>query len=360
MITGNKGEWSEPYVLLKLLASKKLYLGKVNFQKIESIFYPILQIVSSQKLGDIGFTYEDNLVIVTSNADKIEIPIVTFLEFSKICLEKIKSKKNQKGAFGIPEIENFLKTIGILKIKEKSKVKNDITIQIEDPKTFLRPTLGFSIKSQLGGPSTLVNASNATNISYTLSNKISKEEITHLVSQSKFSEKFRYLEKLGIETSFDKIDNKNFNANLQTIDSNFPKIISEILLLYYQSGKASENTVENFTKEIAKKNPLNFDLSVNSEMYQMMIKRFLLEYALGMRAGEVWYREYEANGGYLVVKDDGEILCYHFYFIKHFEDYLFQNTKFETPSSGRYKMGEIYEEDGFQKLKLNLQIRFIK
>ena len=95
MITGNKGEWSEPYVLLKLLASKKLYLGKENFQKIESIFYPILQIVSSQKLSDIGFTYEDNLVIVTSNADKIEIPIVTFLEFSKICLEKIKSAKKK-------------------------------------------------------------------------------------------------------------------------------------------------------------------------------------------------------------------------------------------------------------------------
>ena len=54
------------------------------------------------------------------------------------------------------------------------------------------------------------------------------------------------------------------------------------------------------------------------------------------------------------------IISFNFYFIKHFEDYLFQNTKFETPSSGRYKMGEIYEEDGFQKLKLNLQIRFIK
>ena len=69
-----------------------------------------------------------------------------------------------------------------------------------------------------------------------------------------------------------------------------------ILLLYYQSGKASENTVENFTKEIAKKNPLNFDLSVNSEMYQMMIKRFQMDLNFVCQVAN-YYLENSSNEG---------------------------------------------------------------
>jgi type II restriction enzyme len=91
----------------------------------------------------------------------------------------------------------------------------------------------------------------------------------------------------------------------------------------------------------------------------MIMKKFLTDYALGMRAAEVWRRNYQAAGGYLIVKDDGELLCYHFYFAKNFEDYLYNNTKLETPDS-RNNFGVIYSEGGTQKMKLNLQIRFIK
>ncbi|ASY41521.1 hypothetical protein CAV20_05555 [Taylorella equigenitalis] len=42
-----------------------------------------------------------------------------------------------------------------------------------------------------------------------------------------------------------------------------------------------------------------------------------------------------------------------------FEDYLLNNTKFETPSTSRHNFGYVYEELGEQRIKLNLQIRFI-
>ena len=39
--TANKGEWSEIYVLFKLLGEKQVYAGDGNLNKIENLFYPI-------------------------------------------------------------------------------------------------------------------------------------------------------------------------------------------------------------------------------------------------------------------------------------------------------------------------------
>jgi hypothetical protein len=44
----------------------------------------------------------------------------------------------------------------------------------------------------------------------------------------------------------------------------------------------------------------------------------------------------------------------------NFEEYLFQNVRFDRPSTRRHKYGQIYEEDGKSLIKLNLQIRFRK
>ena len=49
MKTYNRGEWSEPYLLLKLIVERKLYLGKENFEKIENVFYKILKIIHFEK-----------------------------------------------------------------------------------------------------------------------------------------------------------------------------------------------------------------------------------------------------------------------------------------------------------------------
>lgn len=43
------------------------------------------------------------------------------------------------------------------------------------------------------------------------------------------------------------------------------------------------------------------------------MKVLLLDSALGMTPGKERKGRYDANGGYLVVKKDGDIVCYHFY-----------------------------------------------
>lgn len=355
----NKGEWSEPYLLLKLIVDQKLYLGKENFEKVEGLFYRIIKILHFEKMKSTTFSFDGDIVMVDGTNSTFRLPIKRFVEISKLTLDRINNVKAKKGSFDIPELMEFLNSINIHEVKSKSTKKNDITLQIEDPNTFITPTLGFSVKSQLGRPATLVNASNHTDFTYILSKKLNSIQIKEINKIRNFSDKFKIFKKHGVEFTFEKIDSKEFNINLQTIDYNFPKLTSDILMMYYANDITSENTIENFTKKLTKINEFEYDLKLNTEIYEMIVKRFLVEYALGMRASQIWKRDYQADGGYLIVREDGEIICYHFYFVKNFENYLFQNTKLETPSRKRFHMAEVFEEDGKQKIRLNLQIRFI-
>ena len=141
------------------------------------------------------------------------------------------------------------------------------------------------------------------------------------------------------------------------IDSSLPKILAEIVFLFFTSGHSK--TVE-LVNEISRLNPLDFNLETNHPFYSYKIKRFLTDIALGMMPSKVWTGELDATGGYLVVKEDGEILCYHIYNRNEFEDYLLNNTKLETASSTRHGFGTVYREDSKQFFRLNLQIRFLK
>ena len=110
----------------------------------------------------------------------------------------------------------------------------------------------------------------------------------------------------------------------------------------------------------ADQNPLNFDVGNEHKFYEYKIKRFLTDVALGMMPSKVWTGQYDATGGYLIVKENGDVLCYHIYNRNEFENYLLNNTKLDTASSSRHGFGKIYEVNGDLCFNLNLQIRFTK
>jgi hypothetical protein len=102
-------------------------------------------------------------------------------------------------------------------------------------------------------------------------------------------------------------------------------------------------------------NPLKFP---RKGLYEYKMKKFLCSVALGMNPSKEWDGHDEANGGYIIVTTDGDVLAYHIYNRDFFESYLLKNTKFEHGSSSRHKYASIYKEDGKMYIKLNLQIRF--
>ena len=358
-LTGNKGEWSEIYTLLKVLADKQLYAGDSELNKIEKLIFPVIKILRDESNGTYEFGYENDLVVVKGNEEEFRIPVADFQKQTVDLLKQIREATS--ATFSIPEIEKFIQSFNCNSLKAKSTVKSDIRIVIHDQRTGTTPELGFSIKSQLGGASTLLNAGKTTNFIYEIGGDAISEdsvrEINDINSRSKIKDRIEKIQSLSNNLDFIKTESATFGNNLTLIDSSLPKIISEILLKFFTS--TSSKTSE-LVDKITESNPLGYNLENQHPFYSYKIKRFLTDVALGMMPSKVWTGELDATGGYLVVKEDGEILCYHIYNRNEFEDYLLSNTKLETASSSRHDFGSIYEENGKLLFKLNLQIRFIK
>ena len=356
MLTGNKGEWSEIYALFKLLGDKQLFTGDANLNKIEELFYPIIKIIRNESGLDFEYEIKGNLVIVSGGIEKLSIPIEKFVEQSKKLLEKMKSSK---GAFEIPETELFMESIYCKKIKEKSTIKKDIRIVIHDQRINQKTELGFSIKSEIGNDATILNAGKTTNFVFRIENYIPSEkeilEINSIETKTKIKDRILAVETKGGQLFFEKMTNDVFKNNLVLIDSLLPNILSEIVKTFYTTSLSS---IKELTANINTINPLNFDNQFAHTFYEYKLKRLLTDVALGMTPAKVWSGVYNATGGFLIVKENGDVLCYHIYNRNKFEDYLFQNTKLETASSTRHDFGRIYQENGVYYFKLNLQIRF--
>jgi len=357
---GNKGEWSELYTLLKLAADGRLYAADENTNKIDTIYYDILKIIRSQKDDNWQYIRNGNIKVIaeSTGVEVATIPISEFEENTELLLSSIKAVKSKDGSFEIPAIDSFISKIKCNTTKAKSSDKADITLMVHDVKTGSDPTLGFSIKSQLGSPSTLFNASGATNFVYELSgHTLTETEKDTFHNFRLFKEKFEYLDSLGVNVSFVKADNEVFESNLMLIDTDISKIIAYMLESFYR-GKA--NKVSELIDICEKENICNAKELNRDVFYSYKIKEFMTIIALGMMPASQWKGIFEATGGYIIVKEDGDVLCYHIYNRNEFREYLYNNTKFDTPSKTKHHFGVIEEIDGKQILKLNLQIRFIK
>lgn len=256
------------------------------------------------------------------------------------------------------DTEEFLNTLNIGVLKAKSTDKADIRIKIHDVNTGYEAVQGFSIKSRLGSPSTLVNAGKTTNFIFKVTGNVDDAVMQEFNTCSKkFKDRFDVLVQNSCDISFHSMENDVFESNLQLIDGDLPKICGYMLKEYYSSGI---NSVNSSLDSLSIHNPMGYDLSKGHPFYEYKFKKFLAECALGMLPSKVWDGTADATGGYIIVREDGEVLCYHLFNRNEFETYLINNTKFETASTSRHGFGSIYKDNGKYYIKLNLQVRFIK
>ncbi|KZX14370.1 HpaII family restriction endonuclease [Methanobrevibacter filiformis] len=351
--TFNRGEWSEAYTFTKLLGEGKVYAADEKLDKIEDEFYPILKIIKKEL--EKQFIRDSNLNIVQvtdlEGNTQISMSVEKFLEISEKLLIIIKESKGS--SFSIPTLESFFNDLGIIKFKSSSNDKSDLTMEIKDLGTLLSKEYNFSIKSELGSKPTLLNASKSTNFIYKIEG-IEDYEINELMKITKKTDNkwlkiriYNILEKInrkGYNLSFHEIENPHFSSNLKLIDSNLPFIVSQILLHFYSTEKISD--IKSLTEFLINKNPLNLPNKDSELFYKTNIIELIKAAAFGMMPSKKWNKEYDVNGGILTVKKDGNVLCHHiFYNKKQLDEYLYRNTKLDTPSTKRYKQGDLYKLD---------------
>lgn len=355
-ITGNKGEWSEMYVLLRLLSQGKIHAADENVEKIEDIFFPILKIIR-EELKSNKYEYivnDDDLKIQIFLNDSFvkEFDKQTFEEQADYLYSQILQGTNR--SFPIEQTEKFMSEIGCARLAAPSSDKTDITMQIHDIQTGFAPVCGFSIKSEVGNPPTLINATGATNFIYEVTGLTDEQidDINAIETKSKIRDRMQRIFTEATSVDFVKVNSDSFARNMMLIDSRLTELVAHSLIYHYRDGLS---TCKEVIEQMENDNPMNYP---TEGFYEYKYKKLLCSAALGMTPAKKWDGIDEANGGYIIVTAKGDVLAYHIYNRAFFESYLLNQTKYERGSTSRHGFASLYKEDGKVYMKLNLQIRF--
>jgi len=354
--SGNKGEWSEVYVFLKLLADAQLQGADANGDPMLNYSFKVLKakhgIVEAATRGKIVSieTPQPSMIeksIIKANAKQLYLSIRDGGKAIRLI---------KKGVFLIPKAEPFLRSIGYSQLKVAGVNKRDITVQTKDTSRGQQPYYGYSIKSEIGQQPSLLNASKSTNLIFELGG-LSTNDISIINSINgggKIIKRCEYIKKKASNIQFVDFCNPIFKQNLEGIDDGLPDIIAACVKAhYFENCKTSKEAID-YLQRI---NPRKYS---TTGFYETKYKRFLRSVALGMEPATAWDDIDDATGGYIIAKPDGKLVAFFLYDRKLFDTYLYTSTFFERGSTGKHHFMQVYKCKHTNKvlLKLNLQIRF--
>ena len=358
----NRGEWSELYALLELLDNQDLKIVDDNLEIIDDSTFRVIGLYVQNNNNEYYFDIKGiNVDVLKNNKVISNVKKTEIQKYKEVLLEKIIKELPGNGSFPIQEMKYILEKLTEgNKIKSSSTSKEDISAKLKDNKlNTIVNKVGYSIKSSLGSPATLLNASNNTNFKYLIKGLSTEdiETVNNINTNTKLVDRLKYMKDKNAKIKFDEVISSTMSQNLQMIDSRLPEILADLLLASYE---AREKNIGKLLHYVSENNILNY--TGNSEMYyKKKIGDFLLAVTLGMMPGVIWNGEYDVTGGIILVENDGKILVLDaIYYKEYLVKYLIKNTKLESPSSSRYKMFDIYPDKGENYFNLNLQIRFIK
>lgn len=388
-LSGNKGEWSEIYIFLKLMSDGKVYAADRNMNRLANVFLNIIKIIREEYRNQKYEYYTGPVVRIFLNEVDVG-PNVNIADFKSAKNQLWETIKNSTQGNGITcsDIENFLESIHITKLKAPAVQQSeffggtqDITMQVQDYRNGITSVIGFSCKSDFTAKSTLFNASkentnfvyevdgsitdelmNTFNNTYTIRNKQNKDTgITERREIVAIQNRINLLKKAGCDIIYRDMPVNNAKRNLILSGGNeMPSIVANMLKAYYFEGesKAANSSIEYALDYVIQNNSANYEFDDTASMYRRKVGTLLYDMFTGMRLSDAWNGRSSVNGGYIVAKDDGDVIAYHSCMADEFKDFLIHQLGFESPSASRHHYMKIYKENGKYYLKLNLQIRF--
>lgn len=368
----NKGEWAEFYVMMKLLGEGRLYTANKLLQKNYQSYLDVLKIIRQECETQVleYIIDEANSVVIVKPQDSDTIlatmPVSDFNDYAKMLFDGIKDVKGSSVPAPDP-VCDFAKVIYVSKpkapavkaLKKQFGGKNDIFIEVRDGQTAIVSIMGFSIKSKFGQNPTLFNAGSSSQYLYKLTgcDDTMMDEFNAITENGGrgWSKCKAYLSDHGISMEFARTQNPIYNDNLFLVRESMAKIMAWCVKDRLIDSPGHFEVMETVERMIAA-NPLGVPGA--RVYYEKAIKDFLMAGFTGMTAGKEWDGKEQVNGGYIVVMDDGDVICYHSSDRESFRDYLYRNTHFEYVSADKYVWSRIIKIDGEYYLPLNLSVRF--
>ena len=368
----NKGEWAEFYVMMKLLGEGRLYTANKLLQKNYQNYLDVLKIIRQECETQVleYIIDEANAVVIVKPQDSDTIlatmPVSDFNDYAKMLFDGIKDVKGSSVPAPDP-VCDFAKVIYVSKpkapavkaLKKQFGGKNDIFIEVRDGQTAIVSIMGFSIKSKFGQNPTLFNAGSSSQYLYKLTgcDDTMMNEFNAITENGGrgWAKCKTYLADHGISMEFAHTQNPIYNDNLFLVRESMAKIMAWCVKDRLIDSPGHFEVMETVERMIAA-NPLGVPGA--RVYYEKAIKDFLMAGFTGMTAGKEWDGKEQVNGGYIVVMDDGDVICYHSSDRESFRDYLYKNTHFEYVSADKYLWSRIIKIDGEYYLPLNLSVRF--
>ena len=371
-IKANKGEWGEPYVAIRVLGERKLYIADADGNKNPHEWMDIVELIRHETMERI-VTYrckeEDLLIDIDVNGKLIlSVSASEFLAMADKLAAEIKSAKGS--SFNVSEdITDFLTKIELKHIKAKSIDKSDVFLSVRDPRASItRKHIGFSIKSEFGQNPTLFNTAKASAVVYKVTGMTDElmNKVNSLVDEkghAAVSERCDTMVANGCSFEFvgfpiaSRAGVAAFEENLDMIDSRLPKVI-ECMLWDHFFNHESRVDLDVVTKKVAEKNPCG--ITRPEVKYEYMMKSFIYASYCGMTASTLWDGNSQVNGGFIKVNANGEVVAHYALESDAFKSYLFKNCYLEFPSTdekhGHY--AKVYKEGEDYFYRLNFQIRY--
>lgn len=377
----NKGEWSESYAAIKILADGRLYLAGNNGHRNLSEWMDVLSLYRIETARN-GRNSVDRNVRYFVQLDKGNIEI----QIDDIFIKNIETKRfkyisdifkndilsgNQSSFNVSTETHDFLVDAEIRSLKAKSINKSDIFLTIRDPRaSIIREDVGFSIKSEFGKPPTIFNTARASGAKYKLSNMTDDlmNEINNTVNDrgnAAVMERCRKLKDSGCTLEFvgypiaSRAGVATFYENLDNINPRLVNVIERIMWNHFMEEETAQD-IPDVVDILIKQNPCNIS---NPEIkYPTMIKSFLYAGYCGMTASTIWDGESQTKGGFLSVNRHGEVMAYYAMESDAFKNFLYEKCFVDYPStsSGHGDYAKIYKEDDEYYFHLNFQIKIHK
>ncbi len=367
----NRGEWGEPYVALKLLGEGKLFISDENGNPNPKEWMDILKVLrmeTKERLVSYTLNFSSNEIEVEVNSSRVRtIPMKVFVDISELLKHDVISARGR--SFCVSEkVSDFLKTAEIQHMKAKSEDKSDIFLDTRDPRSsIVRENIGFSIKCEFGENPTLFNTAKASAVKYRIDgmNDSLMKEINSILDSkghAAVSNRCKTILENGCKLNYigyeyaKKAKCEAFKENLDLINDKLATVIERILWNHFVCG-LSESDIVSVTDRIVKENPCG--LSMPEIKYPFMIKMFLYSAYCGMTASTIWDGKSKVKGGYITVKNSGEVVANYADESEAFKNFLFTHCYLDYPStdSGHGAYGEVYKDNNQYFFKLNFQIR---
>ena len=388
-LSGNKGEWSEIYIFLKLMSDGKVYAADKNMNRLTNVFLNIIKIIREEYKNQKYEYYTGPIVkIFLNNAEVAPSLDLSDFQSAKDALWDVLKSAPRGNGITCDTVEAFLSSIYVTKLKAPAAQQNeffggtqDITMQVQDYRNGIASVIGFSCKSDFTAKSTLFNASKENtnfiyeitgniddvlmdqfNSTYTIRNKKNKEtgamEPHEVVA---IRERIQLLKNAGCDIEYANMSVNSAKRNLILSGGNeMPLIVANMLKAYYfeGEGQASNSSIDYALNYVVQNNSAGYEFDDTESMYRRKVGTLLYDMFTGMRLAKTWDGRSSVNGGYIVAKDDGDVVAYHSCMADEFKDFLIHQLGFESPSASRHQYMSIYKENDKYYLKLNLQVRF--